>query len=265
VAPQDAAQVQQPQADAMTAIVELLQDEGVIPRAPRALLEAAQQTGTPRLVRIRAQLEFARDLNPDAYATRNAELAYLANVIAAGATIQARPVRPEEASEAVTGICNLGLENWPARWLPIEPMPDGFLIHQDLVRVFRVGWTVLHEDVCMYAADQLVSVLRSLHSRDPHIHDAIETLRATLMRHSRSGAPWHARDALDVIAILDTPAWVSLLALIDQLPTMHGALGATVTGATHQIDASAFEFISENAQIEQVREFMRLLPKILGS
>ena len=52
--------------------------------------------------------------------------------------------------------------------------------------------------------------------------------------------------------------------LIDQLPTMHGALGATVSGATHQIDASAFEFISENAQIQQVREFMRLLPKILG-
>ena len=265
LAPQDeAAQVQQPPADAMTAIVELLQDEGVIPRAPRALLEAAQQAGTPRLTRIRAQLEFAHDLDPDAYATRNAELAYLANVIAAGATIQSRPIRPEEASDAVMGICNLGLENWPVRWLSAEAMSEDFLIHHDLVTVFQVGWTVLHEDVCMYAADHLVSVLRSLHSRDPDTQDAIVTLRTTLMRHSRAGAPWHARDALDVIAILDTPAWVSLVALIDQLPTMHGALGATVTGATHQIDASAFEFISENAQIQQVREFMRLLPKILG-
>ena len=47
LAPQvEVAPVQQPPADAMTAIVELLHDEGVIPRAPRALLEAAQQTGT---------------------------------------------------------------------------------------------------------------------------------------------------------------------------------------------------------------------------
>jgi hypothetical protein len=261
---EEAAQAQQPPAEALTAIVELLQDEGVIPRAPRALLEAAQQTGTPRLIRIRAHLQCAHDLDPDTYATRNAELAFLANVIAAGATLQSRPLRPEEASEAVMAICNLGLENWPVRWLSAEAMLEDFLIHHDLVSVFQVGWTVLHEDVCIYAADQLVSALRSLHSRDPHIRDAIETLRSTLMRHSRAGAPWHARDALDVIAILDTPAWVSLLALIDQLPTMHGALGATLTGATHQIDASAFDFISENAQIQQVREFMRLLPKILG-
>ena len=114
----------QPSPEAVDAIVELLHDAGVIPRPTRALLEAPQDSRAPRLARIRAQLEFAHDRDPDAYAIRNAELAYLANVIAAGASIQSRPVRTEEATDAVMAICNLGLENWPARWLPSEADAD---------------------------------------------------------------------------------------------------------------------------------------------
>lgn len=232
----------------------------MIPRDTRALLEAPRGATSPRLARIRTQLELTHDRDPGAYATRSAELAYLANVISAGATIQSRPVRPEEASDAVMAVCNLGLEMWPARWQPPKATPEEFLIHHDLVRVFQVGWTVLHEDVCMYTADHLVTALASLHSIDSHIHDGIVTLRTTLMRHARNGAPWGARDALDVIAILDTPAWAALLGLIDQLPTMHAALSATLTGATHRIDPSAFEFISEAAHIQQVHDFIRQLP-----
>jgi hypothetical protein len=82
---------------AITAIVELLQDAGVIPGPTRALLEAPQHTTTPRLARIRAQLELVHDRDTNAYTIRHAELAYLANAIAAGATIQSRPVRAEEA------------------------------------------------------------------------------------------------------------------------------------------------------------------------
>jgi hypothetical protein len=165
-------------------------------------------------------------------------------------------VRTEEATDAVTAICNLGLENWPARWLPSEPM----LIHHDLVSVFQVGWTVLHEDVCMFAADQLTGVLATLQCIDSDIQHGIETLRKALIRHSRSGAPWDARPAFDVLTALDTPAWAALLGLIDQLPTLHAALGATLTGATSRIEITAFEFISENAQIQQVRQFMQVLP-----
>jgi len=246
----------QPSPEAVNAIVELLHDAGVIPRPTRALLEAPQDSRAPRLARIRAELEIAHDRDPDAYAIRNAELAYLANVIAAGASIQSRPVRTEEATDAVMAICNLGLENWPARWLPSEAM----LIHHDLVSVFQVGWTVLHEDACMFAADQLIGVLATLQCVDSDIQHGIETLRKTLIRHSRSGAPWDARPAFDVLTSLDTPAWATLLGLIDQLPTLHAALGATLTGATSRIEITAFEFISENAQIQQVREFMQVLP-----
>ena len=246
----------QPSSEAVNAMVELLHDAGVIPRPTRALLEAPQDSWAPRLARIRAELEIAHDRDPDAYAIRNAELAYLANVIAAGASIQSRPVRTEEATDAVMAICNLGLENWPDRWLPSEPM----LIHHDLVSVFQVGWTVLHEDVCMFAADQLIGVLATLQCIDSDIQHGIVTLRKALIRHSRSGAPWDARPAFDVLTALDTPAWAALLGLIDQLPTLHAALGATLTGATSRIEITAFEFISENAQIQQVREFMQKLP-----
>lgn len=246
--------------EAVTAIVDLLQAAGVLSRATRGLLEAPQQTASSRLARIRAQLDVVQERAPDTCAIRNAELAYLANVIAVGATVQSRPISAEEASDAVMAVCNLGLESWPARWLSVDATPDTCLIHHDLVSVFQVGWTVLHEDVCIYAANQLVNVLTGLQCLDSHIQSGIDTLRTTLIRQTRAGAPWEARRALDVVATLDTPAWAALLGLIDQLPTLHGALGATLSRTTRQIDASAFEFIAERAQIQQVRAFMRLLP-----
>ena len=99
---------------------------------------------------------------------RSQELAYLANTIVAGCSIQARPFTAQEASDAAVATCNLGLENWPPHWLPAEArrgssvleagaaLPDDFLVGHDLVSVFQVGWTVLHEEVCMYAAERLI-------------------------------------------------------------------------------------------------------------
>jgi hypothetical protein len=253
--------------DALSAIVDLLREAGVIPEvrhARRALLEGPQ-ADAPRLGRIRAHLLFTQDDNPDAYATRSDELAYLANVIAAGATVQSRSVAAEEASKAAVAVCNLGLENWPLQRLADGALPEDLLIAHDLVSVFQVGWTILHEDVCMYAADALIGVLASLRCADNEIQAGLATLRTRLIKHWRAGSPWHARDGLDVIAILDTPSWAALLGLIAEMPTMHAALGASLTGTTRQVDASAFEFISENAQIQQVREFMQRLPQLLRS
>jgi hypothetical protein len=138
-------------------------------------------------------------------------------------------------------------------------------MHHDLVSVFQVGWTVLHEDVSMYAAGQLLTLLPSIECVDTDVQAGLERLRVRLTRDWRAGSPWHSRDALEVIAILDAPTWAALLSLIDQLPTTHAALGAVVTGATRRIEASAFEFISDNAQIDAVREFMQLLPGLLRS
>jgi hypothetical protein len=253
-----------PPAEAVAALVELLHEAGVVPRSPRALLEAPQPTHT-RLAQIRARLHVVRDRNAAAHAKRESELAYLANVVAAGASMQSRAIEHDEATDAALAVCNLGLENWPRHWLSRgEDLPEDFLIHHDLVSVFQVGWTVLHEDVCMYVADTLVSVLASLHCIDHDVQGELKRLRSALTRHARTGTPWQAREALDVLTTFDPPSWAALRGLLDQLPTLHAAVEASLAGSTHRIEASAFEFISENAHIRQVHAFMGVLPARLN-
>jgi hypothetical protein len=85
------------------------------------------------------------------------------------------------------------------------------------------------------------------------------------MKQWRAGSPWNAREALDAIAMLDAPAWAALLGLIDQLPTLHAAVGASLSGTTRPVDPAAFEFISENTQIQRIHTFMQSLPGRLRS
>ena len=117
----------------------------------------------------------------------------------------------------------------------------------------------------MYAADALISVLTSLQCDVTDIQSALEVLRVRLIKYWRAGTPWEARDALDVIARLDAPAWAALCGLIDQFPTLHAAVGASLSGTTREISASAFEFISEKSQLQQVRGFLEVLPRLLRS
>ncbi len=142
-------------------------------------------------------------------------------------------------------------------------LPDDFLVDHDLVTVFQIGWTVLHEDVSMYAAKQLIETLTRLRCDDREIQTDLDALRIELTRHWQTGDPWRARDALEVIAILDMPAWAALLGLIDECPVIHAGMGASQGSPKRAVSATAFEFISENSQIASVREFMQSLPETL--
>jgi Family of unknown function (DUF6178) len=261
-------------ADAVAAVVDILLEAGILAQQPRALLNASQGHA-PRLGCIQAHMQLVLDRDPAAYSRRSEELAYLANTIMAGCSIQARPFTPQEASDAAVAVCNLGLENWPPHWLPAKArrgpsvveagsaLPDDFLAGHDLVRVFQIGWTVLHEKVSMYAAEQLIGVLTRLRCDDPEIRTGLDVLRIEMARHWHVGAPWRARDALDVIAILDMPTWATLLGLIDECPVIHAGIGVSQGSRTRAVSASAFEFISENGQIASVCEFMQSLPETL--
>jgi hypothetical protein len=261
-------------AEALAAVVEVLVEAGILVQQPRALLSGSQAR-TPRLGRIQAHMQCVLDCDPAAYSRRNEELAYLANTVMAGCSIQARPFTAQEASDAAVGVCNLGLENWPTQWLhpkasssSVEDgsaLPDDFLASHDLVSVFQVGWTVLHDKVSMYAAEQLIEVLTTLRCADRETQAGLDALRTEMAKHWQAGAPWHARDALDVIAILDMPAWAALLGLIDECPVIHAGMGPSQGSRTRAVSATAFEFISENNQIEFVRKFMNSLPEILSS
>jgi uncharacterized protein DUF6178 len=243
VAPDAVAGVPAPLEAGVTAgVVDVLREAGVLAQQPQALLESGDGA-TSRLAFIRAYV--------DSHAASAQELAYLANTIIAGCSIQGRPLTTREASDAAVAICNLGLDNWPERWR-----------NPDLVTAFQVGWTVLHRDVCMFAAERLIDVIAGLRCRDRGIQLRLHALRRELTRHVRDRAPWRARNALDAILMLDAPAWAVLLALIDECPVMHAAIRASQRSC-RAINAEDFEFISENSQIAVVREFMESLSSIL--
>jgi hypothetical protein len=65
-----------------------------------------------------------------------------------------------------------------------------------------------------------------------------------------------------VILMLDAPAWAALLALTDECPVMHAAIGAS-RRSCRAINAGDFEFISENSKTAIVREFVESLSSIL--
>jgi hypothetical protein len=257
-------------------LLDVLLDAGILAQQPRALLAGSQEQ-VSRLTLIHNHMRFVLDRDSAAYAKRNEELAFLANTLMAGCSIQARPFTAQEASDAAVAICNLGLENWPAQFpsrqtrhdpAAVETgtaLPGDFLVGHDLVGVFQVGWTVLHDDVSMYSAVQLIDVLTHLQCGDGETQAGLDSLCLEMGRHSRAGAPWRARDALDVIASLDLPAWAVLLGLIDECPVIHAGIAARRESRTRAVSASAFEFISENSQIASVREFMLRLPEILRS
>jgi hypothetical protein len=245
------------------ALVDVLREAGIIAQPPRALLNGFPQDHTTGLRLIRDHMQFVFDRDHAAYVRRNEELTYIANTIVAGCALQDRPFTTQEAWDAAVAVCNLGLENWPPLWSPAKSLTDDFLVNHDLVIVFQVGWTVLHKDAGMYAAERLLEVLAGLSCDDCDVQTGLNALRTLLSACCRSGMPWRARTALEVIAMLDMPAWAALLGLIDECPVLHAALSASRSPRTHSINATAFEFISENSQITSIRDFFQALPEML--
>ena len=101
--------------ESIDAVVDLLTEAGLMPERPRALLEGPAPQPS-RLTEMRRLMEYLRDTDDTAYLSRSRELAFLANTLMAGCSVQSRAFTAQEASDAAVGICNLGLEHWPARW-----------------------------------------------------------------------------------------------------------------------------------------------------
>ena len=248
-----------------------------MPERSRALLEAAvddpRATKLPHLKRL---MEFVLHHDETAYLARSRELAFLANTLLAGSSVQSRPFMPPEASDAAACICNLGLECWPARWpgatrrvhrrqrIDTAMPPNAFLVDHDLVTAFEVGWSALYQDVSLFVADQLVSTLADLHCVDADTRRGLRALRRKLEKQRKAGTPWLARDAADVLAMLDMTAWVSVIGLLDECPILPAALTAVLERRTTSVSPTAFEFISTSAQIRDIRLFMGMLSGVLS-
>ena len=247
-------------ATSIDAVIELLIEAGVRPERPRALLEAPaadEDSRGARLLVLKRLLDYVLHHDEAAYLARSRELAFLANTLLSGCSVQSRPFTPQEASDAAAGICNLGLESIPAP-------PDTYLLDHDLVAVFEVGWSVLYQDVSLFVTDQLMSIVANLDGVvDFEIRAGLRALQRKLLRHREAGTPWLARDATDVLAMLDMTAWIGVLGLLDECPVLPAALPAILEGRTTPVSQTAFEFISTTAQIGDIRLFMRMLPGVL--
>jgi len=223
---------------AMAEVMEVLREAGVLTEAPRGLLGSGEDD-TLGLALVRDHVA--------SHPESAEELAYLANVIAAGCSIQGRPFEPQEASSAAAAICNLGLEAWPPHW------NEG-----DLVSAFQVGWTVLHRDVSIYAAERLIAVIAELRCSDRDIQMRLHGLRRELTQSLRDATPWRARNALEVIVMLDAPCWAALVALTDECPVLHAVISPS-RDRSRPISPSDYEFISRQSQVSLVRDFMESL------
>jgi Family of unknown function (DUF6178) len=271
--------------ESIAAVIDLLTEAGMMPERPRALLAAADtDPQAARLTRLRRLMEHALDRNETAYFQRHRELAFLANTLLAGCSLQSRPFTPQEASDAAASICNLGFEYWPARWPgmfaqdaasprarataaatpPQAFPPESFLFDHALVTAFEVGWSVLHRDVSLFVAQQLIVTLDVLHSVDRDIQRGLIALRRSLVRHRDAGTPWLARGSADVLTMLDMTAWTSVIGLLDECPVLPAALSAVLEGRTTKVSPTAFDFISTAAQVGDIGDFMRKLPDILS-
>jgi hypothetical protein len=207
-----------------------------------------------RLARLRRLMRHLQEQDRDLHARRVEELGFVANVLVAGASLRGRPFRPAEAARAAAAVCNLGLETWPRARLPggrTEP-PADLLVRHDLVTLFRVGWSVLHERVGLETARALVATLSRLVPGDGALHEPLAGLRNGLARALDAGAPWRELEGLDVLLALDPPSWSVLVGLLDRCPVVPGTT------------PSGFEFIAESRQVGWVREFLRSLPDRLS-
>ncbi len=240
------------------AVTALLNESGLMPEPPRALLDATDDPRTRQLQVLRRLMEFALRHDEQAYLSRSRELAFLANTLVEGCSVQSRPFTAREASDAAASICNLGLECWPA------PPPDTLLVKQDLVMVFELGWSVLYRDVSLLVADELVSTLTGLDCADEDTRRELRAVGREVAHQRKAGTPWLARDAAEVLATLDVTAWISVLGLLEECPIVPAALTAVLERRMTPVSPTAFEFISTTAQIGEVRVFMRALPAVLS-
>jgi hypothetical protein len=238
-------------------VAELPAQTWTMARPPGNLLESGDDGGqSTRLTVLRRLMDHVRAHDETAYLARTRELAFLANSLVAGCSVQSRPFTPQEASDAAACVCNLGLECWPGG------ASDEFFADRDLVMAFESGWSALYRDVSVFVADRLASTLAALHCADTDQRLALAVLRRKLAQHRET--PWLARGATDVLATLDPTAWVSVVGLLDECPVIPATLHAVLEGSTTPISPTAFEFISTTGQIGDVRVFMSALATVLS-
>jgi hypothetical protein len=242
-----------PPAGEADALVDLLRDAEVLPQAQALALLAEPSSGkrdkaegmlgqAMRRLAARAAIDHAR---------RMEELAFLANVLAAGCSLEERSLRPAETARAAVAVCNLGLE---------------YLVHDQAGtadaalaggadKLFRVGWRMLWQEVAGPAARKLAALLGQAGADQRAPAEALERAAGALRSAVAAGKPWTARGRLGLVRELGEPG-PALLALIDECPHLDGTLAGR-TGEEGPRAPGAIAFISTTKQLQAVKRFLR--------
>ncbi len=245
--------------------ISVLREAGAVPGVAAPQLCDGAGKHRDRLFPIKSLLSTVGANDPAVYALRMKELGFLANVLMAGCSFQSRRFTAAEAADAVIATCNLGVENWPSHWKPEAGSAD-LLARTDLVGLFKIGWTILYDRVCIHAARRLAAALADLRCGDRAICREITALLTRLRYEIGRGTPWNERDNLDVLAILDQPTWSILLGFLDECPVVPAFADGTTVGALPRRLAPAFSFFAEEQQVTWARKFSDELPdRLLGS
>jgi hypothetical protein len=247
----------EPAADAASAVVsviEILRGAGVLTDARRPLLPSGSDEPAGVNAALHRYLQLSAETDSASIA-REQELAFLANALVAGCSVQGRAFTRREAMDAVAATCNLGLEYWPRHW----PASS----RHDLVAVFQAGLTILHRDVSMAAAEHLIHALDQLRSSDRDLQLELHVLRRGLHKARQARTPWRVRDRLDVLATLDLPTWAALTALFDECPVMLANVSAAGGRRPYTVNPAEFQFIAGEGHVAAVRAFLGSLAERL--
>lgn len=83
--------------------------------------------------------------DPALHARRLEELAYLSNVLIAGASLGGRPYRSHEAAEAALALCELGLDHVRSEGALDAPPALAMVTRHSAPQLFGAGWQLLHQ------------------------------------------------------------------------------------------------------------------------
>jgi hypothetical protein len=238
-------------------LVEILRNAEVLPPSGPTLLlqggadaQSAQDSG----LFTQAMRELGAHA-ADLHGRRMQELAYLANVLAAGCSLEGRTLRPLEAASAAVATCNLGLEHL-LRDKPGQDAPTSLLQRTSTDKLFRIGWRLLGQDVVLAAARAFENALvreartESNRERARALDQGIRTLRTAIA----TGKPWAALGKLAALEGEVDPATLTTLgALLDECPSLRGRLSPLAGDAATKQEG---RFIATCAQLRAVQTFL---------
>lgn len=177
-----------------------------------------------------------------AFAARSEELAYLANVLRAGAGHEGRHLRDGEAVVGALATVSLGLDRVCGKRNADDDLAR-VLVARTADELFRRGFHALHTEVVLPAAARAVEVLRgAADAAGPDLARAADRLANAAAR----GEPWKERDALELVALHGPDGGEALAALVAELPRRAGVLARP--GAP---------YLASGADLAQVEEWLR--------